>query len=164
MESPTWTHLAVSARIENLADVFDFRNGRIAESEVRRVEATDAEVVVEIRDGQVVADGIGLTVRRHLVERLGLVPIGIYWSSKFKLMLPGGQEFKPIPHHAARLTVNGRNCVIDVDVVEMGGLYESIDIIIGIIALLAMGWKFDVEGNRLVEDTETIIGTAILLD
>lgn len=149
MSTPILAQLAVSARIENLADLADLREGRIASSEVRRVEVSDAILIVEILDGRMVSGGIGLSMPRQLVERLGLVPIGVHRSP----------ELRPASRYAARLIVQGRDCAIDVRAVEDGR-----PVLIGFLALRAMGLRFEVEGNRLVEDEETDIGPILELD
>ena len=55
----------VSAKIENLADSFSVRKGQLAESEVRRVEVTDALIDT---------GAFGLLMPTRMIEKLGLDP------------------------------------------------------------------------------------------
>jgi hypothetical protein len=130
----------VTAKIENLEDLYDVREGRLADADVRRVEVPDALVHSEV---------FGLLMPLRLVEQLGLHPVGARWVTQ---LLAAGRptEFpRPIPHHAVRLTIQGRECSM-----EVGAIADDQPVVIGQIALDSMDWVIDAEGGRLIGNPE----------
>jgi hypothetical protein len=66
MESSTRGKVVVAATIENLLDVFDARDGRLSDDQVRRIEVTDA----------VVDPGVStLLLPKRMIAALGLEPL-----------------------------------------------------------------------------------------
>jgi hypothetical protein len=127
MDDRPSARLLVPATIENLGDIFDLRRGRIEASVVRRIEVPDAVVRSEV---------FGLRMPRRLVEELGLVPI----QSEFP---------RPIDLYAVRLTIRGRECSMDVGVID-----DDQPVMIGLIALGSMDWVIDAEGGKLIGNPE----------
>ena len=129
----------VEVRIENLADVFDARHGRIEASRIRRVEVARARVLPEV---------IGLLMPMSLVTQLGLCPELERWMPRvFDADRFGSTP--PIPHQAVRLSIRGRDCVVDV-----GAVADHLPVMIGLIPLDAMDWMIDREHRALIGNPE----------
>ena len=114
----------VPAVLENLADGTLARLGRLPADQVCRVEVTDARID---------PNEPGLLLPTWVVAALGLEPL------------------QPQPPRTTqvgrtvRLTVGGRDCVMDVNEVA-----DDSSVVIGRIPLLAMDWVIDVRGERLI--------------
>ena len=91
--------VVVTARIENLEDLFDVEKGQISPDAVRSVEVDNALVDM---------DATGLLMPKSMIASLGLRPLRIRQARG-----PGGTL--PMPtYRAVRLTIQGRDCAIDV--------------------------------------------------
>jgi predicted aspartyl protease len=134
MESATMGKVLVSARIENLDDLFGVRKGQLAEEQVRRVEVTDALVDT---------GATGLLVPRRFIARLGLDPVRIRPSRT----IAGHVELQI--YRAVRLTVQGRDCISDVAEVP-----DEFPVVIGQVPLELMDWVVDLKGQRLIGNPE----------
>ncbi len=140
MADRTTGRILVEATIENLADLYAARRGRIAASEVRRVEVTDAVVYPNM---------FGLLMPLGLVEQLGLEPVATRTSDEyFAAGRPTGFP-RPILYSAVCLTIQGRDCVMDV-----GAIADHQSVAIGLIALGSMDWVIDAESGRLIGTPE----------
>ena len=122
--------VVVSALIENLDDLGDERRGRITSEEVRRVEVDDALVD---------SGASGLLMPKRLVAKLGLTPLR---SRDAKTV--GGTVTVQV-YRAVRLTLQGRDCVLDVT--EIG---DELPVLIGQIPLESMDWVIDMKGHKLI--------------
>ena len=89
----------VTALIENLDDLTSERFGTIPSEQVRKVEVTDALVD---------SGATGLLMPKRLIAQLGLVPLR---TRNAKTV--GGIVSMQV-YRAARLTVQGRDCILDV--------------------------------------------------
>lgn len=134
MENPTMGKVLVPAKIESLDDLFDVRKGRMAEAEVRRVEVSDALVD---------SGAFGLLMPMRMIEHLGLEAV----RTRMSRTISG--EIPIICYRAVRLTVQGRDCVVDVS-----GIADHLPVIIGQIPLEAMDWVIDMKGHRLIGNPE----------
>jgi hypothetical protein len=122
--------VVVAAKIENLEDIFSVRQGRLAPDQVRMVEVTDA--VVDTRT-------TGLMIPTRLLASLGLRPTRI---------LPGRTVSGSIPvqmYEAVRLTVQGRDCVVNVHEIS-----DPSPVLIGQVPLGALDWVVDPVNRRLI--------------
>ena len=134
MESATMGKVLVTATIENLDDLFGIRKGRLAESEVRRVEVTDALIET---------GAFGLLMPTRMVEHLGLEPV------RTRMSRTVGGDIPITTYEAVRLTIQGRFCVMDVS-----GIADELPVIIGQLPLEAMDWVVDMKGHRLIGNPE----------
>ena len=134
MESATMRKVLVTAKIENLDDLFGVGKGLLTEDRVRRVEVTDALVDT---------GATGLLLPSRLIAQLGLEPLHVRPSRTL-----GG----PVPlqmYRAVRLTVQGRDCISDV-----GEIPDEFPIVIGQVPLELMDWVVDLTGQRLIGNPE----------
>ena len=124
----------VPARIENLDDLFGVPKGEMTESEVRRVDVPDALVDT---------GAFGLLMPIRMIEKLGIDPIRMRTSRTIS-----GESSITI-YRAVRLTVEGRDCVVDV-----AGIGDHLPVIIGQIPLESMDWVVDMRNQKLIGNPE----------
>jgi predicted aspartyl protease len=122
--------VVVTAKIENLGDVYAAHRKYIAPTDIRWAEIDDALVDTG-------ATGLGLP--KKLIRELGLNQTGVRRVNTAK----GTREAKV--YEAVRLTVQGRDCVLDVT--EVGA---NCPVLIGQLALEAMDFVVDPRGQRLI--------------
>ena len=124
----------VSAKIENLQDLFAVHEGRRQPEDVRRVEVTDALVDTGATE---------LGMSKALAAQLGLVPF-----RQRNVSTANGsvviQTYLPV-----RLTVQGREC--HCDVMELPG---DVPVLIGQVPLELMDWVVDPKRQRLIGNPE----------
>ena len=120
----------VTALIENLDDLTSERFGTIPSEQVRKVEVTDALVD---------SGATGLLMPKRLIAQLGLVPLR---TRNAKTV--GGIVSMQV-YRAARLTVQGRDCILDVT--EVG---DELPVRIGKIPVHDMDWVIDMQGQKLI--------------
>ena len=120
----------VTAKIENLYDVERAAQGVIPADDVRSVEVPDALVDT---------GAMGLLMPKRIVAQLGLRQYRTRQSRGI-----GGTVALPM-YSAVRLTIQGRDCVIDV-----GEIGDDLPVCIGVIPLEAMDWVVDPQQQRLV--------------
>jgi predicted aspartyl protease len=120
----------VTAKIENLEDLYSVRQGRLTDDQVRRVEVTDA-----------LADtgASTLSVPRRFIAQLGLRP-----HRTRQARTSAGPVTLQV-YEAVRLTVQGRDCTCDI--VEVP---DDCPVLIGQIPLEMMDWVVDTSGQRLI--------------
>jgi predicted aspartyl protease len=126
--------VVVSAKIENLEDLFDAEKGLIAPDAVRSVEVHDALVDT---------GATGLLLPRSLVASLGLRPLRVRQARGL-----GGTLPMPM-FRAVRLTIQGRDCAIDV-----GEIGDEFPVLIGQVPLELLDWVVDLRGQRLIGNPE----------
>src|SRR5262249_27513589 len=134
METPTMGKVLVTARIENLDDLFGVRKGQIADEQVRRVEVDDALVDI---------GATGLLVPKRLIAQLGLDPVRVRPSRTV-----GGSIPLQI-YRAVRLTIQGRDCISDV-----AELPDEYPVLIGQVPLELMDWVVDLRRQQLIGNPE----------
>ena len=124
----------VTAKIENLEDLFRVHMGLLSEEQVRRVELTDALVDT---------GATGLLLPSRLIAHLGLEPLRVRPSRTI-----GGSV--PLPmYRAVRLTVQGRDCISDV-----GEIPDEFSAVIGQVPLELMDWIVDPKRRLLIGNPE----------
>jgi predicted aspartyl protease len=134
MEIATMGKVLVTAKIENLKDLFGVHMGLLAEDQVRRVEVTDALVDT---------GATGLLLPSRMIAQLGLEPLHVRPSRTIAGPVPL-QMFR-----AVRLTVQDRDCISDV-----GEIPDEFSIMIGQVPLELMDWVVDLKGQRLIGNPE----------
>ena len=130
MDTTTMGKVLVSATIENLDDLFGAEKGRLPANQVRRVDVTDALVDT---------GATGLLVPQKLIAQLGLDQIRVRTAKTIVGQTPL-RVFR-----AVRLTVQGRDCVLDVSEVP-----DDCSVMIGQIPLESMDWVVDPKNQKLI--------------
>jgi predicted aspartyl protease len=134
METATMGKVLVAATIENLEDLFRVRRGDQTEAEVRRIEVPDALIDT---------GAFGLLMPMRMVDQLGLTPV------RTRMSRTVGGDIPITTYEAARLTIQGRTCVM-----EVSGIDDNLPVIIGQLPLEAMDWVVDMKGHRLIGNPE----------
>jgi predicted aspartyl protease len=130
MENATMGKVLVRAKIENIDDLVFVYKGLIKPEEVRSIEASDALVDTGAST---------LMLPKRLISQLGLR----YLRTRPGRGLGG---FVSIPMYSAvRLTIEGRDCTLDV-----GEIDDQFPVLIGQIPLEMMDWVVDPIGQRLI--------------
>jgi len=126
--------VVVTARLENLEDVYRASQGSLSADQVRAVEVTDALIDT---------GAMGLLVPRRLIAQLGLSPL----KTRPARTIAGKVEVSM--YRAVRLTVQGRDCISDV-----GEIADEFSVVIGQVPLELMDWVVDPKGQRLIGNPE----------
>jgi predicted aspartyl protease len=134
METETMGKVVVTAKIENLEDLFNAKRGLLPDDQVRRVEVHDAVVDT---------GATTLLLPKRLIAALGLQPVRMRHSRGL-----GGDFLLPM-YGTVRLTIQDRDCPLDVG--EIGDEYP---VLIGQIPLEALDWVVDTRSQRLVGNPE----------
>jgi clan AA aspartic protease len=134
METAMMGKVVVSARLENLDDLFGVRKGELSEDRIRAVEVTDALVDT---------GATGLLVPSRLVAQLGLDPV----RPRPSRTIAGHVLFQV--YRAVRLTIQGRDCISDVAEIP-----DEFPVVIGQVPLELMDWVVDPRGQRLIGNPE----------
>lgn len=119
-----------SAKIQNLEDLYKAHQGLLTADQVRTLDVTDALVDT---------GAIGLMIPTRLLPALGLRPTRMLQGRSVSGTF-GMQVFE-----AVRLTIQGRECTVDVHEIP-----DPKPILIGQIPLEAMDWVVDLTGRQLI--------------
>lgn len=124
----------VSARIENLADLYDAQKGRLPPEKVRAIEVHNALVdtgATMLSMPQRLIDQLGLRKRRTRTARTsaGVATFAV--------------------HEAVQLTVQGRDCLADVAAVP-----DDCPVLIGQVPLELLDFVVDPAGQKLIGNPE----------
>ena len=130
METETIGITRVTALIENNRDVIAADEGRLPESEIRRIEAHDARVDTG-------ATYVSMPLR--LIDQLGLERIKTVEAKTTAGLMSFG-IFEPV-----KLTIQGRDC--EVRVAEVA---DSCPVLIGYIPLEMLDFIVDPKNQRLI--------------
>jgi clan AA aspartic protease len=134
MENHEMGRVLVGATVENFGDLWDVRRGRLADDAVRRVKLTSALVDT---------GATALSLPTRLIERLGLEKV-----AEKRVTTSNGPATASI-YDAVRLTIQGRQCTVDV--VEVP---DSVPPLIGQIPLEMLDFVVDPRGQRLIGNPE----------
>lgn len=134
MELSTMGKTLVSAKIENLNDLYEVSAGRLKPEDVRRVEVTDALVDT---------GATHLMLPRRLVEQLGLER---YRTRRAKTS--GGMTDIPMCGMVL-LTVQGRDCRL-----EVGEIADDCPVLLGQIPLESLDFVVDPIHQRPIGNPE----------
>ncbi len=124
----------VAARVENVGDLLAVDQGRLGPGGVRAVEVSDALVDT---------GATGLSMPRSLLSTLGLKHL----RNRRALTSAGSVEVRVFG--TARLTVQGRDCPVDIT-----ELPDGCPVLIGQVPLEAMDFVVDTMSHRLVGNPE----------
>lgn len=134
MGSSLMGKVLVTAKIENLRDIFIAETGSLAADDVRSVEVHDALVDT---------GATMLSMPKRLIDQLGL---------KYFRTRPARTSAGPINvrvYGAVRLTIQGRECLADVS-----ELPDDCPVLIGQLPLEALDFVVDPVGQRLIGNPE----------
>jgi predicted aspartyl protease len=120
----------VTAKLENLDDLFGVQKGQLPDEKVRRVDVSDALVDT---------GATGLLVPKRLIDQLGLFS---YRTRDTRTI--AGPASLPM-YRAVRLTVQGRECIMDVAEIP-----DEFSVVVGQVPLELMDWVVDPKNQRLV--------------
>jgi predicted aspartyl protease len=126
----TMGKVLVTARIENLADLFELERGRLSEDEVRRADVSDALVDT---------GATTLLLPKRMIAALGLQPLRVRQARGI------GGTVPMTMYRAVRLTIQGRDCAIDV-----GEVPDDFPVLIGQVPLELLDWIVDPKQQKLV--------------
>jgi predicted aspartyl protease len=130
METATAGKILVSAKIENVVDLYAASKGQIPDEQVRRIEVSDAQVDTG-------ASHLGMPKR--LIEQLDIPQI----STGLAKTTVGFRTFAI--YGPVRLTIQGRFCSIDVAEVA-----DECPVLIGYVPLELLDFVADPKRQRLI--------------
>jgi predicted aspartyl protease len=130
METPTIDKVLVTAKIENLGDLYNVKQGMLPDDQVRRIEVADAVIDT---------GATTLLLPKRMINALGLEPLRTRHSRGL-----GGEFILPV-YGTVRLTIQGRDCPLDV-----GAIGDEYPVLVGQIPLEALDWVVDTKGQRLI--------------
>lgn len=134
METASMGKVVVSAKIENVIDLYAASRGQIADDQVRRVEVTD----VRVDTGATL-----LAMPKRLIDDLGIPQIGT-GRAKTTVGVSTFAIYGPV-----RLTIQGRACSVDVSEVA-----EECPVLIGYVALELLDFVVNPKGQCLIGNPE----------
>lgn len=130
MDSTTMGRVTTEATIENLRDLWDAEQGRLAADPVRRLDLTDALVDT---------GATMLSLPTRLIRQLGL-------REQYKKRVRSSVGTAEVAvYDAVRLTIQGRSCTMDVMEVP-----DDVPPLIGQIPLEQLDFVVDLQGRRLI--------------
>jgi predicted aspartyl protease len=134
MEKKTMGKVIVSAKIENIEDLYDVAKGNLTADNIRSIEVTDAIVDT---------GATMLSLPTHLVHVLGLKRL----RSRHAKTTGGIKEFDVFG--TVQLTVQDRDCRVDV-----AGIPDDCPPLIGQVPLELLDFVVDPTGQRLIGNPE----------
>jgi predicted aspartyl protease len=120
----------VTAKVENLSDLFDVTKGVLRPEQVRSLEVTDALVD---------AGATILSMPKRLIDQLGLEPV------RTRRARTSAGSVTVQVYGTVRLTIQGRDCPTDVAEVP-----DECPVLIGQIPLELLDFVVDPAGQRLI--------------
>ena len=130
MEAATLGKILVPAKIENIYDLENLASGLLTEEEVRRVEVEDARVDT---------GATYLAMPKSMIDQLGFRKL----RTSLAKTAAGTTSFGI--YGPARLTVQGRECII-----EVSELADDCPVLVGVIPLELLDFVVDPQGQRLI--------------
>ncbi|MBI3465317.1 MAG: aspartyl protease family protein [Planctomycetes bacterium] len=130
MEADTMGRVLVEVTLENLKDLWDAERGLRAAEQVRRIQVDDALVDT----GATV-----LSLPTRLIQQLGLSK-----RSEKRITTSGGVGTAGM-YDAVRLTIQGRDCTVDVMEVP-----DDVPVLVGQIPLEMLDFVIDTRNRRLI--------------
>lgn len=129
METATMGKVLVTARIENLEDLYGVKKGLLAADQVRSVEVQDALVDT---------GATSLSLPKRLIESLGLEPMHL------RRARTSAGTISVQVYGAVRLTIQGRDCLCDTE------LPDECPALIGQLPLEMLDFVVDPIGQKLI--------------
>ena len=130
METATMGKVLVTAKIENLADLFSADQGLIPPAQVRSVEVSDALVDT---------GATGLSLPQRLISQLGLKPL------RTRRARTSAGTVTVQVYGTVRLTIQGRECPTDVSEVP-----DECPVLVGQVPLEVLDFVVDPVSQRLI--------------
>lgn len=130
----TMGKVLVTAKIENLEDLFHVSQGQLRAEQVRAVEVTDALVDT---------GATGLLLPKKLIAQLGLQPL----RTRQARTIAGSVSLSM--YRAVRVTIQGRDCISDV-----AEIADEFSAVIGQVPLELLDFVVDPRGQRLIGNPE----------
>ena len=124
----------VTAKIENLEDLFSVQVGLLAGEQVRQIEVSDAMVDT---------GATTLLLPKRLIAALGLKPLRVRQARGI------GGTVPLTMYRAVRLTIQRRDCIVDV-----GEVPDELPVLIGQVPLELLDWVVDSKGQKLIGNPE----------
>ncbi len=134
METQPMGKVLVTAKIENMKDVYAVELGTLAPENVRTVEVPDAMVDT---------GATMLSLPKRLIDQLGLERL----RTRRARTITGVAEFGV--YSLVQLTIDGRDCRVDV-----AELRDECPVLIGQIPLESLDFVVDPVGQRLIGNPE----------
>ena len=134
METATVGKVIVSAKIENVFDLYEAGQGQRPDDQVRRIDVSDARVDT---------GATLLAMPKRLIEQLGIVQIRT-GRARTTVGLSTFGIFGPV-----RLTIQGRACSVDVSEVS-----EDCPVLIGYVPLELLDFVVNPKGQSLIGNPE----------
>src|SRR5258708_365242 len=134
METQTMGKVLVNAKIENLFDVERREQGLLPADQVRSVEVIDALVDTGATE---------LMIHKRFIQQLGLRHMPTRQARGIGGIIP-----MPV-YSAVRLTIQGRDCSVDVNEIA-----DELPVLVGQIPLEALDWVVDSKNQRLIGNPE----------
>jgi predicted aspartyl protease len=134
METPTVGKVIVSAKVENVFDLYEAGQGQRADDQVRRIDVADARVDT---------GATLLAMPKRLIEQLGITQIRT-GRARTTVGLSTFGIFGPV-----RLTIQGRACSVDVSEVS-----EDCPVLIGYVPLELLDFVVNPKGQSLIGNPE----------
>lgn len=129
METVTMGRVLTEATVVNLSDLYEAQQGKRPEDQVRRVVVPDALVDT---------GATTLALPTRFIQQLGL-------TKRYEKRATSSRGVGMVSvHEAARLTIQGRDCTVDVMEVS-----DDTPVLIGQIPLEMMDLVIDLQGRRL---------------
>ncbi len=130
METATMGRVTTEAKVENIHDLWEADQGRLAADHVRRLDLTDALVdtgatMLSLPTRYVRQLGLREQYRKRVRSSLGIGEVGVY--------------------DAVRLTIQGRSCTMDVAEVP-----DDVPPLIGQLPLEQLDFVVDLQARRLI--------------
>jgi len=129
-ETAEMGRVLVTAKIDNLGDLYEVERGRITADEVRSITVENALVDTGASN---------LSLPKSMIEHLGLMPL----LDRPMRTANGIRVFKIFG--AVRVHIQGRDCTIDVTEVD-----DDCPVLVGQVALELMDWVIDMKSHRLI--------------
>jgi predicted aspartyl protease len=130
METATVGRIVVPARIENNYDLQNLASGVFTDEQVRRIEVEDARVDT---------GATYLSMPKRMIDQLGLQRLRTARAQTAAGPISFGI------YGPARLTVQGRDCII-----EVSELADDCPVLIGVIPLELLDFVVDPKGQQLI--------------
>jgi predicted aspartyl protease len=134
MGTATMGKVIVSAKIENLEDLYKVHQGLLTPDKARALDVNDALVDT---------GAIGLMIPTRLLPALGLRPTQVRRARSVSGV------FQMQMYKAVRLTIQGRDCTVDVFEIP-----DPDPVLVGQIPLEALDWVVDTVGQKLIGNPE----------
>ncbi len=130
----TMGRVLVSARVENVVDLYLANKGTIPEKEIRRLDVSDALVDT---------GATTLSMPSRMIQQLGLEPL----RARQARTTAGIATFNVFG--AVRLTIQGRDCTLDVTEIP-----DNCPVLIGQVPLELLDFVVDLRNKRLIGNPE----------